>query len=165
MAKKNTKKTASKTQPSMVEMMKPMNNGMMNSCACANDCSGWGLAILRVVVGAAFLWHGVTKFMGFEGTKGFFTSLFGAAGPFLAGLVASVEVLAGIALIVGIWTRWASYLLVTIMLVAIVWAKKFAWPAIELDVVFVAALLALAWNGPGVWAVEKSCGCGSGCRC
>jgi putative oxidoreductase len=104
--------------------------------------------------------------MGFEGTSGFFTSLFGGAGPFLAGLVAGIEVLAGIALIVSIWTRWASYLLTVILLVAIVWAKKFAWPAIELDLVLVGSLLALAWNGPGKWSLHSSCGCcKDGCNC
>ncbi len=132
------------------------------SCACgscANDCGAWGLTILRVIVGAAFLWHGVTKFMGWQGTSEFFSMLFGAAGPVLGGIVAGVEVLAGLALILGIWTRYASYLLIAILAVAVVWAKKFAWPQIELDIIFLGALFALAWNGPGTMSMHEKCGC------
>lgn len=166
MAKKNTKNKAPASKPMMAEMLKPANNGT-SGCGCGMgcncNCAAWGLTILRVIVGGTFLWHGITKFMGFAGTKGFFTTLFGAAGPFLAGLVAAVEVLAGIALIIGLGTRWASYALVAIMVVAIVWAKKFAWPAIELDLVFIGALLALAWNGAGKCSMDEKLGCGCGC--
>ena len=148
----------------------PMTEKVMgNGCVCgssASDCAGWGLFILRLAIGGSFIWHGVTKFMNFAGTQAFFTTLFGGAGPVLAGLVAGVEVLAGIALVVGIWSRWASYLLAAVLLVAIFWAKHVAWPNVELDVVMAAGLLAIAWNGAGKWSLHSNCGCcGNNCNC
>jgi putative oxidoreductase len=126
---------------------------------CGTSCAAWGLTILRVVVGAAFMWHGISKFLNLAGTQGFFSQLFGAAGPVLAMLIAAVEVLGGLALILGFFVRWAAYVLAAVLVVAIVWAKKFGWPAIELELVLLASLFALAWNGPGKFSLHDKCGC------
>jgi putative oxidoreductase len=76
-------------------------------------------SILRVTMGVLFLAHAWLKIAVFTpaGTVGFFQSL-GIPG-FLAYLVIAAELLGGIALILGIWTRWVSLALVPILLGAI----------------------------------------------
>ena len=76
-------------------------------------------SILRVALGVLFLIHAGLKVFVFTpaGTAGFFQSL-GFPGP-LAYLVIAAEVLGGVALILGLWTRWVSLALVPILLGAI----------------------------------------------
>lgn len=72
--------------------------------------------ILRVSMGVLFLAHAWLKLVIFTpaGTVGFFESL-GFPG-FLAYLVIAAELLGGIALILGVWTRFVSLALVPILL-------------------------------------------------
>lgn len=80
----------------------------------------WATLILRVVVGIVFAVHGGQKLflMGFEGVSGFFGML-GIPLPFIAAIVVTfLELVGGIALILGIGTRYVSALLVVNMLVA-----------------------------------------------
>lgn len=81
----------------------------------------WGITILRVVVGIIFLAHGLQKLLliGIPGVTGFFTN----AGIPLPGLsaviVTAVETLGGLALILGLFTRWSAIPLAFTMLVAL----------------------------------------------
>lgn len=80
----------------------------------------WGILILRVVVGLVFMVHGGQKLflMGIGGTAGFFGSL-GVPLPQIAALlVIAVELVGGLALLVGIGTRYVAALLAADMLVA-----------------------------------------------
>jgi putative oxidoreductase len=81
-----------------------------------------GLSLLRVMLGLVFLANGVTKFQGgIENTVGWFDSI-GIPG-FLAYVVAIIELVGGIALILGLGTRIVSVLIGFIMLGAIVTVK------------------------------------------
>lgn len=81
-----------------------------------------GKVILRVVLGLTFFIHGLSKFQGgILNTVGYFESL-GVPG-FLAYAVAAVELVGGIALILGIGTRFVSTLFALIMVGAIITAK------------------------------------------
>lgn len=80
----------------------------------------WATLILRVVVGIVFAVHGWQKLflMGFDGVAGFF-GMINIPLPFIAAVVVTLlELLGGIALILGIGTRYVSALLVINMLVA-----------------------------------------------
>ena len=72
--------------------------------------------ILRVSMGVLFLAHAGLKLFIFTpaGTAGYFASL-GLPGP-LAYLVIAAELLGGIALILGVYSRWVSLALVPILL-------------------------------------------------
>jgi len=72
--------------------------------------------ILRVSMGALFLAHAGLKLFVFTpaGTAGYFASL-GLPGP-LAYLVIAAELFGGIALILGVYSRWVSLALVPILL-------------------------------------------------
>ncbi|CAA9549917.1 MAG: hypothetical protein AVDCRST_MAG59-1665 [uncultured Thermomicrobiales bacterium] len=122
----------------------------------------WGLTLLRVVVGLAFFMHGYQKLfqMGVGGVGGFFGSL-GVPAPGLAAIVVSlVELVGGLALIVGLLTRVFGVLLAVDMLVALLLVHRpngfFAGDGgIELVLVLGAAALSLALTGPGALALDN----------
>ncbi|RDW17276.1 DoxX family protein [Oceanobacillus chungangensis] len=81
-----------------------------------------GKAILRVVLGLTFFIHGLSKFQGgISNTVGFFDSI-GIPG-FLAYVIGIIEVIGGIALVLGIGTRIIAILFALIMVGAIITAK------------------------------------------
>jgi putative oxidoreductase len=91
----------------------------MNTTITTNNnatSTDYGIALLRVALGAMFLAHGLLKVLvfGLAGTAGFFESV-GFPG-FLAYIVAPVEVLAGVALLVGIRTRLVAAATVPVLL-------------------------------------------------
>ena len=81
-----------------------------------------GKVILRAVLGLIFFIHGLSKFQGgITNTVGFFDSI-GIPG-FMAYAVALIELIGGIALILGLGTRIISVLFAFIMLGAIFTVK------------------------------------------
>jgi putative oxidoreductase len=123
--------------------------------------SSWGLAILRVVVGGVILMHGAQKLfhVGFSGVAGSFESLHIPA-PFLSAVVVTVvEFLGGIALLLGIFTRWAAALIAIDMLVAVVvvYLEPGSFKSgIEVPLILLAASLALALSGPGAVSLDDT---------
>lgn len=123
----------------------------------------WGLTVLRVVVGIVFLMHGQQKLFGFgiHGTTAFFTGA-GIPLPAVSAVVVTfVELLGGIALILGLGTRVAASLIAIDMLGAIflVHLKNgfFLMPpkmGYEYALTLLAASVALALLGPGAAAVD-----------
>jgi putative oxidoreductase len=80
-----------------------------------------GLTVIRVVVGAVFLAHGLQKLFvfGFSGVAGYMGSV-GIPLPHVAAVVVTlVELFGGLALVLGFFTRWAALLLAFNMLVAV----------------------------------------------
>ena len=129
-----------------------MSNGSKHA-AC-------GITILRVVVGIVFLMHGWQKLFVFHfaGVAGFLGQL-GVPAPSVMGVVLTlVEFLGGIALILGLFTRWAAWLLAIEMVVAILlvhFKHGFFMPqGFEFALTLLAANLALALNGPGSASVD-----------
>ena len=80
------------------------------------DNAALAALVLRVSMGVLFLAHAGLKLFVFTpaGTAGYFASL-GLPGP-LAYLVIAAELLGGIALILGVYSRWVSLALVPILL-------------------------------------------------
>jgi putative oxidoreductase len=118
--------------------------------------------ILRVSMGVLFLAHAWLKLVIFTpaGTAGFFESL-GFPG-FLAYLVIAAELGGGIALILGVWSRWVSLALVPILLGTIYAPHGAAgfffsnqgggW---EFPAFWAIALIAQALLGDGAYALKR----------
>jgi putative oxidoreductase len=122
--------------------------------------AAWGITLLRVTVGVVFLVHGSQKLfvMGVPGVAAFFGEL-GIPAPLLAaGVVSAVEFLAGLALILGLGTRWVAIPLACIMVVAIVTvhgSQGFFLPrGYEFVMTLLAANVALALLGSGAAALD-----------
>ncbi|TKI86548.1 DoxX family protein [Bacillus mycoides] len=84
-----------------------------------------GNLIIRIVLGVTFLMHGLTKFQsGIDNIAGWFTSI-GLPGGLAYG-VATVELVGGLLLILGLGVRYIGLLFALVMVGAIV---KVKWSA------------------------------------
>jgi putative oxidoreductase len=134
----------------------------------------YGPAILRVMVGAMFIAHGMQKLFGWfageglDATAAGFDAIGLSPGFPLAVLVGVTEFGGGLMLIAGALTRYASFALIVTMLGAI-WKVHLPngffinWAmtpgrghGIEYNLVIIAALLCLALAGPGALSVDHS---------
>ena len=115
-----------------------------------------GLLLLRIVVGITFLVHGLDKFNGgIEQTVGMFEGM-GFPG-FLAYLVTFAEILGGLALIIGLFTRLVSIVFAIIMATAIFQVKLDSGflGGFELDLVLLVCSLLLALSSSRLLAVNR----------
>ena len=123
------------------------------------------LALLRVVVGIVALYHGYYKLLvpgGFPATTTFFAGVGIPAAGYAALFSGLVELFGGIFLILGIFTRWSSLLLMFNFAVAFsyvhvkngfnIGAKGQGY---EYVMVLVAVLIVILLNGPGKYALGK----------
>jgi uncharacterized membrane protein YphA (DoxX/SURF4 family) len=105
-----------------------------------------GLLLVRIFTGVIFLVHGSQKFQGLDGTSGFFQSI-GVPG-WLAPVVATIELVGGIALILGIGTRIAGAALTIIIIGALLTARRGQpFGAMEFDLLVLCASLQQALVG------------------
>lgn len=117
--------------------------------------AGLGLFLIRLGLSSVFIAHGLAKLQGIEGTIGFFATL--GLSAFFAYLVTGVEVLAGIALLVGVFSQIAAGLLVAVMVFAL-YLVKFQQGFIggyEFDLVLLLTSLGLIFTGAGDYSLEE----------
>lgn len=120
-----------------------------------SELQRWGLLPLRLVVGLVFLMHGGQKLFvfGLAGTSDIMGKLGIPLAPLAAAIVIAAELLGGIAIISGLFTRWAGAVLAIEMLVAIPVARLsggfFAPYGFEFELTLLGACLTLAALGAG----------------
>ncbi|MBI3826612.1 MAG: DoxX family protein [Candidatus Rokubacteria bacterium] len=120
----------------------------------------WTLLVLRVIFGIIFAAHGGQKVwvFGLEGTIKLFTSLGIPAPALTATGVTAVELIGGLALVLGVLTRLAAGLLALDMLGAIVLVDLkggfFAPHGVELPLALLAGLVALLGLDPGALSLD-----------
>ena len=131
--------------------------------------------VLRVMLAIGFLYHGLPKLGGaghgqFQGMLG----MIGVPAPgLMSWLVAIVEVAGALALLAGAYTTIVSLLLLVEMLVAIIkvhgangfsfmhikgmteQGPQFGMPGYEVNLLYIAMLLALVLGGAGKWSVDE----------
>lgn len=126
------------------------------------SAADYGVALLRLALGAMFLAHGLLKVFVFTlpGTAGFFASV-GFPG-FLAYIVTPAEILAGLALLAGYRTRLVAALTIPILLGAasvhfangwVFSAPKGGW---EYPIYLVVAAAAQSLLGSGALAIDNA---------
>lgn len=130
----------------------------MTNTTAPSAAPSLGLLVLRVVVGAIFAAHGAQKIFEFTlpGTIGSFAGM-GIPLPEIAGPV--VELIGGILLILGLFTRPVGILLAIDMIVALIavhlpaglWVGEGGY---EFVAVLGAAALALALTGAGRFSLD-----------
>ena len=114
--------------------------------------------ILRVVLGIIFLAHGIDKLrMGLGNVAGWFESIH--VPGFAAYLVGPIELLGGLLLIVGLFTRYVSAVLAVVLLGAIFTAKLSVGllgnGGYELDLALLAIAVFLALANPESWSLDR----------
>ena len=115
-------------------------------------------SILRIMTGLLILEHGTSKLLGFplsDMTGLSVTTLFGAAGVF--------ELIGGVLITIGLFTRPAAFILSGVCAVAY-WsthAPKGFFPFLnggELAALYCFVFLYFAFAGPGTWSIDAARG-------
>jgi putative oxidoreductase len=134
----------------------------------------WAVLPLRVVVGYGFLAHGVAKLARGPESFGRLLHLIGVPLPTItAWVVTLAEVLGGLAILIGVGVAIAAVPLIISMLVALFTlhlrygfssvntvgltasGPVFGPPGYEINLLYIAALLALALTGPGALSLDS----------
>ncbi len=141
-----------------------------------NVLSKWAPLPLRLIIGFGFVYHGFPKLFSAAGHDmfvGMLQSIGVPAAGMMAWAVGSVELLGGIALIAGAFVSIASVLLIINMLVAMFSVHLpngfnfmhitdmtdagpvFGMPGYEVNLLYIAGLLALFLRGPSHLSVDE----------
>jgi putative oxidoreductase len=114
-------------------------------------------ALLRMVAGFLFIWHGAQKMFGFPIPPG-------GDVPLLVTWVAGpIELVGGALIAIGLYTRWAAFVCSGQMAVAY-WtfhAHRALTPLEnhgELAILYCFVFLCIAATGPGVWSLDRAQG-------
>jgi putative oxidoreductase len=110
-------------------------------------------ALLRIVAGFLFLWHGMQKLFSFP------SAMPPGVPAFIIWIGGPIELFGGILIMIGLFTRWAAFLASGMMAFAY-WmghGTKALLPFQnqgELAVLYCFVFLFIAARGPGIWSVE-----------
>jgi len=112
-------------------------------------------ALMRIIAGFLFLWHGCQKLFGFPGTlpEGVPAFIIYVAGP--------IEFIGGILIMLGLFTRWAAFICSGQMAAAYWMAHgtNALLPIVnkgELAVLYCFVFLFIAAYGGGLWSVDAA---------
>jgi len=114
----------------------------------------YGPLPIRILAGITLIIHGLPKLSNVAGSEVFFGKM--GLPPDLAMLIGLLEVIGGVALIVGIFTRIASILFIIEMLGATIVAKlpKGFVSGYEFDLLLMSISISLLLTGPGRASIE-----------
>jgi putative oxidoreductase len=136
----------------------------------------WGPPILRLMLAAGFLYHGIPKLFSAAGHASF-VGFLTATGIPLPGVtswaVGALEVFGALALLAGVLVTWATLLLAVEMIVAgltvhlshgfgfiqvtgmSAQGPVFGMPGVEVNLLYLAMLVSLALTGPGALSIGR----------
>ena len=124
-----------------------------------------GLLIARLILGGLMAAHGAQKLLGWfgghglAGTGGFFESLGFRPGRLFATVAASIEVVSGLLVVLGLFGPVGPALMVSVIIVAAVSVhlKNGVFASangIELPLLYAAGAITLALTGPGLFSLD-----------
>lgn len=133
---------------------------MLMSLNTLNNHSSWGIFALRLMTGLIFLVAGFSKVTGIDGFTGMLSGLGIPAAAIIAWIIAIIELIGGIALILGAFSQLAAIPLAIIMLVS---SSLRLFGAIgeagfggaRLDLLLLAALLVFVFGAKSALSVKE----------
>lgn len=141
----------------MVSCMKSIKE-----CMAWMHCPNTGLFLVRLGIAVIMISAGFGKLSNIVGTAGFFGSI--GLSAFWVYVIGGIEVLGGVAMLLGVFTRVVGILFAIIMVVAIILVKsKMGFQAAQIDIMIFFASLGIAFAGPGTWSLMKKCDCCDKC--
>ena len=120
-----------------------------------NTVFDYGLLPIRIIAGLTLIAHGLPKFFDVSGGYGFFESVNLPTELFVP--IGLLEVVGGLAILLGILTRIASALLIIEMLGAILMVKlsKGFIGGYEFELLLISIFMSLVILGPGKISIEN----------
>jgi putative oxidoreductase len=117
-----------------------------------NRYSARTYALMRIVAGLLFLWHGTQKLFGFPAPMP-------EAPAFIVYVAGPIEFLGGLMVAVGLFTNWAAFVCSGLMAAAYWMAHgtKAFFPLVnggEMAALYCFVFLFISANGPGIWSVD-----------
>ena len=112
-------------------------------------------AILRMVSGFLFIWHGSQKLFGFPG--GFMEGV----PPFITYIAGPIELIGGVLICIGLLTRVSAFLSSGLMAVAYWMAHssmESPWPSVnhgDAAILYCFVFLYIAAQGAGIWSLDS----------
>jgi putative oxidoreductase len=115
----------------------------------------WLLSVLRIITGFLFVEHGTQKWLAFPAPRATETHLWT-----LSGFAGMLELIGGLLLLFGLFTRPVAFVLSGLMAAAyfIAHAPQGFWPILnrgELAVLYCFVFLYLAAAGGGPWSLDR----------
>ena len=112
-------------------------------------------ALLRIVAGFLFIWHGAQKFFNFP-----VEFPYGPLNPLMTA-AAGIELVGGALIMIGLFTRPAAFVCSGTMAVAYWMAHGMQsfFPMVnggELAALYCFIFLFIAARGPGIWSIDKT---------
>lgn len=110
-------------------------------------------ALMRIMVGFLFLWHGFQKLFGFP------PGMPAGVPPFITYVAGPIELFGGILIMIGLFTHWAAFISSGLMACAywIAHGTKAFLPLLnngELAALYCFVFLFIATQGGGIWSVD-----------
>jgi len=134
-----------------------------------NNLQPWGALLMRLLLGAAMIYHGYDKVIpagGFHGGNTFsalerhshYVASLGF--PYWLGIISALtEFVGGILLIVGLLTRFAAFMVAINMLVALIMVNRHrGYSGSEYSLALFAIALMLFFYGAGAYALDRKFG-------
>jgi len=138
-----------------------MNDYLRRTAMTKDGLKDAGVALLRVGIGGVFVAHGIQKLavFGISGLAGFMTQI-GVPLPTLSAIaVTAAELGGGLALVAGLFTRWAALPIAFSMIVAALTVHLkggfFLPHGVEYVLTLFTATVALALTGSGAFSVDR----------
>ena len=125
--------------------------------AWMSSFSSQGYALMRIVVGFLFLWHGVQKLFDFP------NPMPAGVPAFIIYIAGPIELIGGALVMAGLFTRWAAFLASGLMAVA--YWKAHGMKALlpiqnggEMAALYCFVFLLISIQGAGIWSVDAAQG-------
>jgi putative oxidoreductase len=122
--------------------------------------AGWGIALIRVVIGLMLVYSGYLKFIAMEGTVGFFGMVQIPSPGIVAPIIGAGEVLGGILLVLGLGIRYVPWWFIAMFLVTTLYVKLpreapiFGYDAARIDIMLLIGNVMLLLEGAGAFALD-----------